>query len=553
LDRNLFLAFALSFAVLTGWMLLMGPKHHQAVPAPTSLEQPAQTPPAVAQATQAPTPASRAPSAPAAPSAPEAEPTVLRIERPQFIAELTTRGAALQHFELRNFDTGRRAGQRPIVLTGDAAGESPALLTPLEELGLGSLAERNFAVESSTDSAISFRFEAGGLVIHKTYEFQADGYLFALRLAVENGSNAVVKSQFGVDWPVVPIVGSDFKDQTLAALFEGSVKRVPIVGFGKPSFFNRNPARVVEMKHEIDWAGVDVSYFLRAMLPDQPALANARFETTDPGHTGLVQVFFDPVEIPSAKSAERMFRIYAGPKQEKTLEALGAGLIRAINLGYTWVVPLTRFFHWLLQALYSVIPNYGVAIILLTLGVRIVTSPLTSRQMRSMERMRALAPRLEELKAKFADDKAKQSEEMMKLYRQEGVNPLGGCLPMVLQIPVFIGLFYALQSSIELRHSPFFAWITDLSVPESLFTIPGIEIPVRVLPLLMGASMVVQQKLTPMQADPAQARMMMVVMPVMMTVMFYQFPSGLVLYWMVSNVIAIANQLWVGRRLRAKA
>jgi YidC/Oxa1 family membrane protein insertase len=307
------------------------------------------------------------------------------------------------------------------------------------------------------------------------------------------------------------------------------------------------------MKHDVDWAGVDVSYFLRAMLPDQPELANARFATTDPGHTGLVQVFFDPVEIPSAQSVERLYRIYAGPKQEKTLEALGHGLIRAINLGYTWVVPLTRFFHWLLQALYSVIPNYGFAIILLTLGVRIVTAPLTSRQMRSMERMRALAPRLEELKTKFGDDKAKQSEEMMKLYRQEGVNPLGGCLPMVLQIPVFIGLFYALQSSIELRHSPFLGWITDLSVPESLFTIPGLDIPVRVLPLLMGASMVVQQKLTPMQADPAQARMMMVVMPVMMTVMFYQFPSGLVLYWMVSNVIAIANQLWIGRRLRAKA
>ena len=142
---------------------------------------------------------------------------------------------------------------------------------------------------------------------------------------------------------------------------------------------------------------------------------------------------------------------------------------------------------------------------------------------------------------------------MMKLYRQEGVNPLGGCLPMVLQIPVFIGLFYALQSSIELRHSPFFGWITDLSVPEALFTLPVLNLPVRVLPLLMGASMVLQQKLTPMQADPAQARMMMVLLPVMMTFMFYQFPSGLVLYWMVSNVIAISHQLWVGRHLRAKA
>ena len=199
------------------------------------------------------------------------------------------------------------------------------------------------------------------------------------------------------------------------------------------------------------------------------------------------------------------------------------------------------------------IPNYGVAIIVLTVLVRLVTAPLTNRQMRSMERMRSLQPKLEELRTKFADDKAKQSEEMMRLYRQEGVNPLGGCLPMVLQIPVFIGLFYALQSSIELRHSPFFGWIKDLSVPESLFTIPGLNLPVRVLPLLMGASMVLQQKLTPMQADPAQARMMLVVMPVMMTVMFYQFPSGLVLYWMVSNVIAISHQLWVGRHIRKPA
>ncbi len=427
------------------------------------------------------------------------------------------------------------------------------MLTPLAELGLGSLAERNFVLESSAENAITFRFEAGGVVVRKTYEFEPDGYAFALRVEIKNGSSVAIAPRFGVDWPVFPIEGTDFKDQSLAALHEGGVTRTPIAGFGKPGFFSRNPARSVEMAHEIDWAGVDVPYFLRAMLPDQPALANARFETTDPGHSAVVQVYFDPIDIPSGQSAERVFRIYAGPKREQYLEVLGAGLTRAINLGYTWLIPLTRFFHWLLQALYSVLPNYGVAIILLTLLVRLVTAPLTNRQMRSMERMRALAPKLEELRAKFADDKAKQSEEMMKLYRQEGVNPLGGCLPMVLQIPVFIGLFYALQSSIELRHSPFFGWITDLSVPEALFTLPVLNLPVRVLPLLMGASMVLQQKLTPMQADPAQARMMMVLLPVMMTFMFYQFPSGLVLYWMVSNVIAISHQLWVGRHLRAKA
>ena len=562
MDRNLFLAFALSFAVLTGWMLLTGPQRQPPPVDPDAVEQPSGAPgsaspavPSTSPAAPAPTPAP-APAATAvvpAPAAPEAAATVQRIERPNFFAEITSRGAALQSFELRNFDTGRAAGNRPIRLAGNDPSSPPVLLTPFSELGLGSLAERNFTLESTTERSLTFRFEGGGVVVRKSYEFEPEGYAFVLRLVVENGSSVAIAPRFGVEWPVVPIEGTDFRDQSLAALHEGSVTRTPVAGFGTPGFFTRNPERVAELPHEIDWAGVDVPYFLRALLPDQPALANARFEATNPGHSALVQVFFDPIEIPPGSSAERVFRVYAGPKKEQYLEGMGAGLIRAIDLGYAWIIPLTRFFHWLLQALYSVIPNYGVAIILLTVLVRVVTAPLTNRQMRSMERMRALAPKLEELRAKFADDRAKQSEEMMKLYRQEGVNPLGGCLPMLLQIPVFIGLFYALQSSIELRHSPFVGWITDLSVPESLFTIPGLELPVRVLPLLMGASMVLQQKLTPMQVDPAQARMMLVVMPVMMTVMFYQFPSGLVLYWMVSNVIAISHQLWVGRRMRATA
>ena len=194
-----------------------------------------------------------------------------------------------------------------------------------------------------------------------------------------------------------------------------------------------------------------------------------------------------------------------------------------------------------------------IVIIVLTVMVRVVTAPLTTKQMRSMERMREIQPRLKELQAKHGDDRQKQSEEMMRLYKQEGVNPLGGCLPMVLQLPVFIGLFYALRSSIELRQAPFFGWIDDLSAPESLFMIPGLELPVRVLPLVMGLTMILQQRLTPMPAaDPMQARMMMTVMPVVMTAVFYQFPSGLVLYWMVSNVLAIAHQRWIGRRMRPK-
>ena len=203
----------------------------------------------------------------------------------------------------------------------------------------------------------------------------------------------------------------------------------------------------------------------------------------------------------------------------------------------------------MLAVLHSFVPNYGWSIILLTILVRVAMAPLTVKQMRSMERMRLLQPKIKEIQEKYADDRQKQSEAMMSLYRQEKVNPLGGCFPMLLQLPVFIGLFYALRSSIQLRQAPWMGWIDDLSAPDLLFTMPGIDFPVRVLPLLMGASMFVQQKITPMQMDPAQARMMLILMPGMMTVISYSFPSGLVLYWMMSNVLAIAHQLWIGRQL----
>ena len=271
----------------------------------------------------------------------------------------------------------------------------------------------------------------------------------------------------------------------------------------------------------------------------------------EPGVSGVAELYFDPLRLPPGQSATRRFQAYVGPKEEPRLSAVGPALLGSIDLGWSWVQPLTRFFHWLLAALHVFIPNYGLTIIVLTILVRLVTAPLTTKQMKSMERMRALQPKLNELKEKHGDDKQKQSEAMMSLYKQEGVNPLGGCLPMLLQLPVFIGLFYSLRSSIQLRQAPFFGWIDDLSAPDTLFEIPGLGLPLRVLPLVMGASMLVQQKITPAQSmDPAQQKMMTIVMPIMMTVLFYQFPSGLVLYWMVSNVLAISHQLWIGRHLR---
>ena len=432
-------------------------------------------------------------------------------------------------------------------------------VTPFRELGIGDLSRASWEIEPSKASdgkQVAFRLTRDGVIIRKTYSFDPDSYDFRLAIEVANQSKTPISPRFLVDWPAQARPREqDFRDQSLAALHDGTITQQPLAGIGAPGFigtmFGRQPVRDFPLlSGEIDWVGFQTTYFVAALFPDNPSQSRARFVVLMPAIAGAAQLFFDPVELTPGQTIEREFRGYLGPKETERLALMGGGAERSIDRGYMWVSPLTRLFAWLLHALYAVIPNYGVAIILLTLLVRVVTAPLTVRQMRSMEKMRRVQPRMKELQEKYADDRQKQSEEMMKLYRQEGVNPLGGCLPMVLQLPVFIGLYYALRSSLELRHAPFVGWINDLSAPDLLFTIPGPNLPVRVLPLVMGATMFIQQKLTPMQTpDPTQARMMMIVMPVMMTVLFYQFPSGLVLYWMLSNVLAILNQLWIGRRM----
>jgi YidC/Oxa1 family membrane protein insertase len=273
-----------------------------------------------------------------------------------------------------------------------------------------------------------------------------------------------------------------------------------------------------------------------------------RFSPTVPGERALVVVGFPRAELPPGGRLDREYRVYLGPKEPDRLDTVGAHLDEAIQKG--WFPSLTRFFTWLLTAAHEVIPNYGVAIILITIAVRLLMAPLMARQMKSMKRMSVLQPRMKEIQERYPDDRQKQSEAMMALYKEAGVNPLSmmtGCLPMFLQLPVFIGFYYALQGAIQLRQQPFVGWIDDLSRPEALFVIPGLDLPVRLLPILMGASMVAQQKLTPTAMDPAQARIMLTVMPVMFTVMFYQFASGLVLYWLVSTLLGIGQQVLTNR------
>jgi YidC/Oxa1 family membrane protein insertase len=568
LDRNTRLALVLSFAVMIGWMMYQSqfeppPGAQQTTAeAPTSegvSPQPALDP---SSAIDPPKPIAKPTPAPTAAATPEiqaesqVEERTLHFEKPLYKAEFTNRGAGLLRWELRGWDTGKAEGHEPIVMTMVGEPVETTLLTPFTELGIGDLSNVTFEIESEDASGVTFRHSANGITVRKSYLLDDDSYSFRMRLEVENASTVEVSPEFGVLWPAAKRDGQDFEQLGFVLLHDGSVERTLVTQLGSPGFFGSmfggGTKEDPRFDGEIDWAGIDATYFLGVLLPDNPARARVSLLTEEPGGSGVAVISFPPVKLPASQSTVQEFRGYLGPKESERLDALGGEAVRSIDRGYGWISPLVAGFGWLLRALYAVIPNYGVAIILLTILVRVVTIPLTNKQMRSMERMREVQPKIKALQATYADDRQKQSEEMMKLYRSEGVNPLGGCFPMLLQLPVFIGLFYALRSSIELRQAPFVGWITDLSAPETLFTLPGVDLPIRVLPLIMGASMVLQQKITPQPTvDPAQARMMMTIMPIMMTVLFYQFPSGLVLYWFVSNILAISHQLVIGRRMRA--
>ena len=548
MDRNFFLAVGLSFAVLVLWTLYTEKNAPHPPPspvgeaAPAPAEEPkgplaqvlpsASVKPAQAEATEA------------APLTPEQR---VRIRTELVEAEFTSWGGALLRWSLLAYTDPSQPG-RPNVEMTTLAPDEAAFTTPLLDLGVGDLSRAPFRVEQPDQRTLVFTLERAGVQVRKTFLLE-DGYVFRLRVEVTNRSAAAVASSFVTDWPIVHRHSDDFREFSASAYQDGSLHSYFVKA--PSSFLGMGPGAAAEPKTltgNVDWAGAHTRYFLAAILPDNPREASVRFTPLVAGETALLEVGFGRAELPPGGGLDREYRAYLGPKEPERLDSVGAHLDAAIAKG--WFPPLTRFFTWLLTATHAVVRNYGIAIILITIVVRLLLAPLMARQMRSMKRMSVLQPRMKEIQERFPDDRQKQSEAMMALYKEAGVNPLSmmtGCLPMFLQLPVFIGFYYALQGAIQLRQQPFFGWIDDLSQPEALFVIPGIHLPVRLLPILMGASMVAQQKLTPSTMDPAQARVMLTVMPVMFTVMFYQFASGLVLYWFVSTLLGIGQQMVTNR------
>lgn len=287
------------------------------------------------------------------------------------------------------------------------------------------------------------------------------------------------------------------------------------------------------------WVAWLQHYFVTAWVPTKGE--QHQVMTRKDGQGNYIVGFTGPtLSVPAGSKVETDLTLYAGPKLQKHLKELSPGLELTVDYGFLWFIAQPIF--WLLQHIHSLIGNWGWSIIALTVLIKLAFFPLSAASYRSMARMRAVSPKMQAIKEQHGDDRQKMSQAMMELYKKEKINPLGGCLPILVQMPVFLSLYWVLLESVEMRQAPWLGWITDLSVKDPFF----------ILPIVMGGTMLIQQMLNPTPPDPMQAKVMKL-MPIIFTFFFLWFPAGLVLYWVVNNCLSIAQQWYITRKIEAAA
>ncbi|MEA2093768.1 MAG: membrane protein insertase YidC, partial [Pseudomonadota bacterium] len=323
-------------------------------------------------------------------------------------------------------------------------------------------------------------------------------------------------------------------ESTFIHTYMGGVLYSPEEKYEKISFDDMIDGKL-DRKVTDGWVAMIQHYFLAALIPETGE--EDRYYTNTLSGARYVIGMISPLQtIAAGESGSFSTRLYAGPKLQDEMARVAPGLELTVDYGVLTVLSQPLF--WLLNAIHNLVGNWGWAIILLTILIKLAFYKLSETSYRSMANMRKLAPRMKSLKERYGDDRQKLNQAMMEMYKKEKINPLGGCLPILVQIPVFIALYWVLLESVEMRQAPFMLWLQDLSSPD----------PYYVLPLLMGATMLIQQKLNPAPLDPIQAKVMMA-LPVVFTVFFAFFPSGLVLYWVVNNTLSIAQQWVITKRI----
>lgn len=471
----------------------------------------------------------------------------LGVETPFYNVRISTRGATLTSYILNEYREAVEADAPKKQLIPKAL-KGGVIHSSLSHRSIGGLEDAVFTVDGE-ESNILVNEEKRSLVLHwtskqgvtvsKIFTFDPHSYMIGLKIVLSNNGEEKINDSLVLSLrsPVLEEKGYGFVGPS--ALINDKLEQVKIKKIEDKS----------EYSGKIKWIGVEDRYFISSIIPGEETDGKMKLSLNDETVTNrLVNPAF---ELVRGSSKEFQFYIFMGPKSMELLKSLGHGLEKALNFGFFDI--LAKPCLWFMNKIHSVIPNYGVAIILLTIFTKVLLWPLGNKSYKSMSEMKKLQPLMTEIREKYKDDKQKMNQELMALYRTYKVNPMGGCLPMVLQIPVFFALYRMLYQAIELRHAPFFLWINDLSAPDRLFefgfSIPFMEPPygIPVLTIVMGATMLLQQKMSPPPGDPTQAKMMML-MPLVFTFIFINFSSGLVLYWLVNNVLSISQQYYVQKK-----
>ena len=375
-----------------------------------------------------------------------------------------------------------------------------------------------------------------GVDITKRYRLARDSYEIDIRYLINNQSDSDWQGNF--TGKIVRDEAPDPTSQSTMGIkaYLGLVISTPDDPYEKYDFGDLSKQRVNEPVTN-GWMAFLQHYFITAWVPDRDK--TAQFQTTRRDQLHVMGFVYPATTVAPGQTAEVGATAYVGPKIIDRLEALAPNLDRTVDFGWLFFISLPLFY--ILEWFYGLVGNWGVAIILLTVLVKAVFFHLSATSYRSMAKMRAVAPQLTRLKELYGDDRQRMSQEMMALYKREKINPLGGCLPILVQMPVFIALYWVLFESVQLRHAPFMLWINDLSQMDPYF----------ILPILMGISMFIQMSLNPTPPDPMQAKIMKL-MPPIFTVFFLWFPAGLVLYWLVNNILSISQQWYITRKIEAE-
>lgn len=551
MEKRVILAFVLSVVVFVLYTFLFPPEKTSDQGTPKPEDQKAGQPAAVQPSPAV--PGIAGPEGPKGLSASTATPSSqpgrdITVKTRWFEAVFSEQGGALKSLRLTAYKERLHEQALKELIHVQSVAEYPLQLAWLNNTQ-PSLNQAIFEADRSSltlspeqkQGVLNFRWRSPqGLSLVKTFTFTYDSYRIGLDIKIVNGTSQAL------DENLVLLLGNRFTkiENDPSAAFQG---RLTYQDGKYEEKGMDNFEKEVITSGKIQWGALADTYFMQAVVPlENQGIASIK--TTRPNPDQLKAAFvLPPINLPPRAEKTLPLALYFGPRDIDVLKPLKLELEQAVNFGFVDIV--SKPLLWVLKFFYGFLHNYGWAIIVLTILVKILFWPLTHKSYKSMKDMQKLQPKMAKIREKYKDNREMMNQEMMALYKTYKVNPMGGCLPMVIQIPVFFALYNLLGYAIELRHAPFLLWINDLSAPDRLpigVMIPYVGDGIPVLTLLMGASMFIQQKMTPTTGDPTQAKIMLF-LPVVFTFMFINFASGLVLYWLVNNVLSIGQQYYINK------